>query len=245
MPDRPSRTLSFLREVSVIVLGVAIALGAQALYERGEDSERRRAILRGMRADLAADTASLRAMEGTLAMQRNAASKLLAAATPGRGAGSIERDSVVAYVRESILAPFGVKVSSSYEAMVAGGDIRLLRNAELRRKVVQYYTTPVFAMEEWLPFFLNGAYSDYVRALRAALGGVGYAELMSCPTRALAGGLDCIRLVDLPETAVILGAPGVVTGLSGIQVGGLTAGFLVEDARIAAAELLLLIDEVE
>ena len=74
---KATRPLAFAREVSVIVLGVLIALGAQAWYEARADAQRLSDYLSSLESDLQRDSAFFTRLHEALGDQVAAADRLL------------------------------------------------------------------------------------------------------------------------------------------------------------------------
>jgi len=124
-----------LGELSLIFIGVLLALAADDWRERQQQAESGRAALRAMLADLAADSAALVGVVSSYAADDTSGARLLANLSNER----FPSDSVEAY-----LAPFyqGTPYAPSragFTIAVQTGALQFIDNEELRLQLVSYF----------------------------------------------------------------------------------------------------------
>ena len=62
--------------------------------------------------------------------------------------------------------------------------------------MVEYYSTPLFRFDYWLPAFLDGPYAAYDRSVREAIGAAQYDLIMNCPVRAIEGSTERLEILE-------------------------------------------------
>lgn len=128
----------FLLELSVVVVGILIALGLDRTNEWRKDRAAEGAYLSALADDLAADTAALTRVIGTSRGHRDAARRVTShlnngrdgAADPGALAWDINYAGWVNYFTPSDFA---------YRELLSTGRLGLIRDAGLRRDILAYY----------------------------------------------------------------------------------------------------------
>lgn len=163
----------------MIVAGVTLALGADALYEVGRDRAERARILRALDSDLRLDSAAYAlAVGGALDMAAEAASALLALIEdPGRHMSGVELGTLV---RESILIPPGQKETTTFREITVTGSIGLIDDPALREALLRYYSRPFIGLpDEMWASYVSDISGSYERSLRQHMGS-GYLALQAC-----------------------------------------------------------------
>lgn len=163
----------------MIVAGVTLALGADALYEAGQDRAERARILGALDSDLRLDSlAYARAVGGSLDRAVEAAAALLALVEdPTRHLSGVELGTLI---RESILIPPGQKETVTFREITATGSIGLIDDPDLREALLRYYSRPFTGLpaEMWASY-ISDVSGPYERSLRQHMGS-GYLALQAC-----------------------------------------------------------------
>jgi hypothetical protein len=173
------RVRELLREVAVIVVGVSLALGADALYGIRQDRVELDRILGSIDADLRLDSLDYdRAVGRQLDLARDATSRLLALIEdPSADAANLE---VARLIRASVVTPSGNKESATYREITATGRIGLIRDPKLRTALLRYYSRSFTALPpEMLAAYRADISGEYERSLRRHMGSA-YVALMAC-----------------------------------------------------------------
>jgi hypothetical protein len=132
-----------LREFVVIVAGVLAALGAQAWWEQRQERENERRLRDAMRDD-SVSRADIDRLVRTLVAP--------GPLPPPERMRELFGGGVLA---SSAFTP----LTGSYAALLAGGDLRLVRTDSLRARIVEY-TALLDVEREMLRFFLSQAFGD-------------------------------------------------------------------------------------
>lgn len=163
----------------MIVAGVTLALGADALYDAGQDRSERAQILVALDSDLRLDSVAYAGAVGrTLDMGADAASALLALIEdPTQHMGSVELGMLV---RESVLFPSGLKESATFREMTSTGRLALIDDPALRESLLKYYSRPFSGLtSEMWDGYVSDVSGPYERSLRRHMGS-GYIGLQAC-----------------------------------------------------------------
>lgn len=123
----------FAAEFAVVVTGVLVALALQALYQRGQDHEREAEYIRQLTVELKQTKASMAFSDSLLAPTDMAGVKLLRAYR-----ATASEDSIKSWLAAFTAAGRGRPVIGTAEALVASGDLRLIRNDSLRIAIPIY-----------------------------------------------------------------------------------------------------------
>ena len=158
----------------MIVAGVSVALGADAMYDRYQDGLERVRILHSIRADLRLDSALYAAVLG---VERNGPARLLVLVDAADGAALVPAADAM---RESVYFPGGEKESATYREITASGTISLLEDEDLRESLLRYYagTFTGIPAQSWA-MYMTDVHGAYERSLRRHLGSA-YLDLVSC-----------------------------------------------------------------
>lgn len=127
-----------IREFFVIVAGVLAALGAQALWEGHQERELERDYLRQLAVDARENARRLNEAIAIDSSGVAAAARLmgfLERDTPG-----VPRDSIVQWIFTLGSAPDFQPVTGTHRALLETGDLRFVRDAQLRDALTSYAT---------------------------------------------------------------------------------------------------------
>lgn len=126
-----------LAEFFLIVAGVSVALGADALWEYRSELDREREYLEQIRADLTANIGSLEEALSSEAMTESAVQSAIDAVVSG---GPIAPDSVQLWLHERRGLSYADPrlLTGTIDALVNTGDLRLVRDASIRQGLVSY-----------------------------------------------------------------------------------------------------------
>ena len=227
-----------LREVAVIVVGVSVALGADAMYERQRDKAERDRILRSFRADLRLDSAEFASAFGPT---EGATSRLLAMID--NPSAVVDPIDLAAALRESIFYPGGLKEAATYREVTATGRISLIEDEALRGSLLRYYARSFTGLppEMWAAYVAD-VHGAYERTLRRHLGSA-FLELVQCRSRAT----DYEACLTPPSARIDLAAlradPDFVEGLVGMALWAGRFGNLIGRQRGLHEALVGLVDE--
>lgn len=123
----------FAAEFFVVVTGVLVALALQAFYERGQDGRRERAYLRQLATELRASEAIMVTADSFTADADRAGVMLLRTFR-----APAPRDSMLVWLNLVGRWAFHLPAIGTAEALVASGDLRLIRNDSLRAAIADY-----------------------------------------------------------------------------------------------------------
>ena len=134
-----SRIRRPLAEFLLIVAGVTVALGADSLWGLWQERVTEREYLGLLRADLDMNAVRLEAVIALEASQRAAAETAFRAVASGR---SIPPDSAHAWLfeRRGIFYSDPRVLTGSVTALISTGDLRLIRDAEIRQAIAAFET---------------------------------------------------------------------------------------------------------
>jgi hypothetical protein len=123
----------FAAEFLVVVTGVLVALAVQATYERNADRSRETAYLRQLAAELRATEATMASADSFTASGDRAGVMLLRSYR-----APAPRDSILIWLNAVGRFSFHLPVTGTAEALVASGDLRLIRDDSLRAAITAY-----------------------------------------------------------------------------------------------------------
>ena len=167
----------FAAEFMVVVTGVLVALGVQALYQYRRDLERERSYLEQIAADMR-ETQALMAGADSAARQRDRAAPLLLRSYR-TGAPA---DSIFKWLAGSTQSVGRDPVIGTAEALVNSGDLSLIRNDSIRLNIARYVTHVRERMN---------VYQDYSDMWRAGLTALSRrVDLIEVHRRAIGHGAD-------------------------------------------------------
>lgn len=174
------RTSQVGREIAIIVIGVSVALGADALYDRRQQNRERVRILQALVSDLQSDSVSYAA---ALADTRESDATKALLNYLDNPTAVLSRLDLARAVRESIIFSSGQKESATYRELTMTGRLSLIDDPALRKALLQYYSRPFIGIppEIWSGYLAN-VYYPYDASLRRHLG-ADYVGLMRCPVR--------------------------------------------------------------
>ena len=164
----PLRTVRIVAEILIIVVGVMIALTADALYQNGVERSMAEGYVARLEADLRADSALFESLLGGLSKQAAAVDSLVLIL----GDLSAEPDGsrVLRYLRETILLPFGSRARATFDDIVGSGRLALIEDDQLRIGLGRYYSAPIVRDQSGYDAYLNASYYPYLHQLTLALG---------------------------------------------------------------------------
>lgn len=125
-----------------MVTGVLVALALQAVYQHSEARKRERDYLRQMRAELRQTEASLLYSDSVLEANDHAGIMLVRAYRT-----NTPRDSILQWLAVFTAGGRGRPVLGTAEALVASGDLRLIRDDSLRAAIPTYIARTRNAVE--------------------------------------------------------------------------------------------------
>ena len=146
-----------LAEVSIIVVGVLIALGADAWRERRSEDRMAEEYRAALIDDLVADSVlyGILVDQGWFPTQAEAVDSLTAfLADPDR---EVEPVTLVQWWWGMVRLGVGSKASATFDDMRSSGRLSLIREPELRRALIDYYAFPI-----WVEDGAYGALRDFV-----------------------------------------------------------------------------------
>ena len=159
----------------MIVVGVSVALGADAMYERRQDGLERERILNSFRAELRLDSVHFSRVGS---ITEDATGRLLAIVDDPPD--TVDPIYLAAALRESFSFPSGLKETTTYREVTSTGRISLIENEELRETILRYYGRSFTGIpsEIWAAYFAD-VHGAYERVLRRHLG-TAFLEMQKC-----------------------------------------------------------------
>ena len=239
---RPGRLFG---EVSIIVVGVLIALAAEGAREDWIERRLVDSYIENLAADLRADSAEFEIMlgPGYLPAQREASDSLLSIlADPGREeSGAV----ILSYLRAQILLPFAKKRRATFEDLLGSGRISLIPDSDLRRDLVEYYSGPVATDQSGYEAYLATSFFPFNHHLMLRLGVGRYAAMASCspvvgmPDRAL----TCFEAASQGDELELLRSDEELSALVGAQI--FQQFFALDGMRAAHRDALALLQRLD
>jgi len=218
------------REVGVIVVGVLIALAADAAYGRLQDRHEADRYRRGFVQDLVRDSTHFSGNldDRFLPAQKNAVDSLIllvAVDTLVADAATVAR-----LIASSNMLPGGEKTRSTFDEIVAAGHLDLL-DATLRGDLTAYYSTPLLPHSAPYEAWLVAVRFPYLKELSLSLGPLRVQEIFRCEN----GSAGCYeRIADDDDLQLLRGSTEIRSLLPGM---GLLQYFALEPIA-AQAEFL-------
>jgi hypothetical protein len=165
------------REVAVIVVGVSVALGADAAYQGWQEGRERVRILESLHANLLLDADQFERGAASSARAQEATTALVAYM---EGDDELDPTAVARLVRTSVIFPSGVKESTTFREITATGRIALINDDQLREALLGYYARTFTGIlpAMWANYVSNVS-GAYERSLQRILG-AGYLPLFAC-----------------------------------------------------------------
>ena len=157
----------FAAEFLVVVTGVLIALAINAWWGNRQDAARERAYLRQLDADL---DESLRAFAREDSIQEAVSTPALLTVLGSWGSGTpFPADSIVHHSRRMFTGRVVQPTTGTAEALVATGDLTLIRNDSLRNAITAYLsaTETLVGFQARVAEQYNDAISRYIPAVGA------------------------------------------------------------------------------
>ena len=152
-----------LGELVIVALGVLIALWADQAMQARQDSSRAVGYLERLQTDIRADIRSLR-FSSNQARNRLAITRQVDAwlrdpdATP-------DPDSLVVKTHFAGVTFSPIISKYTIEELKSTGDLRLLRNEELKRQIADYYNQIGLQVEQWIGWGDEGITETYFREI--------------------------------------------------------------------------------
>ncbi len=141
-------------EVGLLALGVLLALGADAMMDARRERAEELEYLTALEEDFAVNLAMLRAQSDSAARRRDDGRRLLEVLAGPRG--TVEPDTLLALVAESLWIVDVNIVLGTYLDMVNSGDLRLIRSDELRVAMAEFV-----GMTEDIELLVQGAWRQW------------------------------------------------------------------------------------
>ena len=147
-----------LSELALIVIGVLIALAVNAWWSRRQDDARQRAYLRQLLVDVLGNEQDI---DRVLTQSRSATAALERLVDAFDAAGPLPPcDTLASLIRTSLTYSSADLRSGTYAAMMATGEVRLIRDDSLRAHVISYASEVEGAsarLEQWIPLMWDTA----------------------------------------------------------------------------------------
>lgn len=228
-----------VREVAVIVVGVSVALGADAMYGRRQDGVERERILNSFRADLRLDSVQFSRVGETT---RDATNRLLAVVD--HPSGDVDPIYLAAALRESFSFPSGLKETSTYREVTATGKISLIEDEGLRESILRYYGRSFSGIpsEIWTAYFAD-VHGAYERVLRRHLG-TGFLEMQECRMQSADYEACLAPIATRIDFAALRSDPGFSEGLVGMALWAGRFAVFIGGQRVLHEDLVDRLDEV-
>ena len=134
-----TRARWFAAEFLVIVTGVLVALALNAIYQKRQDRRNEITYLALLRRDIGSTTAQLREKVAFEAGQVETGLKAYRALSAA--AGTQDRAAVSANLSQLIDRRTMILRDATYQDLLSTGNLRLIRNRQLRDRIVDYYET--------------------------------------------------------------------------------------------------------
>jgi hypothetical protein len=214
---RRFRPLRVVAEVSIIVVGVLIALAAEGWREAASDRALTRTYLAGLSADLRLDSADyVRFLKPNyLPAQAVAADSLIVIL--GDSTVVVAPATTLRFLRELLYLLSATKSRATFDDMVSSGRLGLIDDPNLRGSLVQYYASSVVENPEAYQAYLNSSFFPFTQELTRVLGPVRFSQMASCDSRSGVGAesleayLGCFETAaDGDELQLLRGEPGLV-----------------------------------
>lgn len=168
--DWLGRTRWFAAEFLVVVTGVLVALAVQAWYQGISDRRNEHDYLRQLASDLRATETSMARVDSVSRRGEHAGTMLVRAFNDS----TLSRDSVLHWLAGMGGVTFRLPVMGTIEALIASGDLRLIRDDSLRAAIAAYLDetrslTDLYgkAMERW--YQGRGQLREFAEPFDAAL----------------------------------------------------------------------------
>ena len=149
----------FAAELIVVIVGVFIGLQVSNWNDARKDRDRAHSYLERIRADLESDIVNYQDRLGLWKEVSAYGGVGLTYARTGNMDGLTEWDLLLAFFQASQLAEFHT-TRSTYDELKSGGELRLIRDLELRNLLARYYTNADNPVLSERP-----AYREHVRGL--------------------------------------------------------------------------------
>lgn len=133
--ERGMRFPTFLREVLAVILGIVLALGADAWWEDRQEAERGRALRASIRAELEGDSVMRAALRTDAARGVAAMNRILVQI---HGSGEPDLDSIRADLQQAMSLTARAEGLETYGAALSSGEIRFLEAPGLERALSGY-----------------------------------------------------------------------------------------------------------
>lgn len=164
-------------EIGIIVVGVLLALGGEALLTRIAEQSDLELYRSGLRADLQSDSVQLALLLAPdyMPAQTAAVDSLLAfisdpeANPPG--------EVVLQHLVNATFVPSAEKTRATFDEMVGAGQLDLLELGEFRRRLVAYYNRPIVPS---LDAYGTSYHAPYVLELGRTMGIARYQAVIRC-----------------------------------------------------------------
>ena len=219
--QRRFRPLRVVAEVSIIVVGVLIALAAEGWREAASDRALTRTYVAGLSADLRLDSADyVRFLEPNyLPAQAVAADSLIVIL--GDPTVIAEPATVLRFLRELLYLPSATKGRATFDDLVSSGRLGLIEDPNLRGALVKYYAASVVENPEAYNAYLNSSYFPFTQELTRVLGPIRFTQMAYCDSRSGVGAespqayVDCFEAAaDGDELELLRGEPRLITLVS-------------------------------
>ncbi len=147
----------------IVVVGVYVGIEVSNWNDARQEEARAQEYLERLRADLAYDLQASTGRRAFWAQVIDYGEAAIGHSESGRLSDGSPNQTVLAYYQASQVDPWAA-VSTTYEEMKAAGELRLIRHAELRADLADYYYYAVNLQAQHLFQYLP-AYREYVRGV--------------------------------------------------------------------------------
>ncbi len=136
-PPSAGRFRRAATEFVLIVTGVSVALGAQSLWDFGQDRDAEREYLSQLQSDLAENQRRLR---DALELEEQQAAAAQAALNALAAGAEVPADSAQVWLmeRRGLFYSDPRPITGTFSALVETGDLRLIRDSEKRNAIISY-----------------------------------------------------------------------------------------------------------
>ena len=200
--SRSRGPIRILAEVSIIVVGVLIALAAEGWREAVSDRDLTDGYLAGLAADIRLDSAAYERFldPNYLPAQAVASDSLILIL--GDPTTVVAPATVLRFLREQLYLLSATKSRATFDDMVSSGRLGLIDDPDLRTALVRYYASSVVDNEPAYQAYLTSSFFPFTQELTRVLGPAQFTQVALCDFRSGVGAESREAYVACFESAV-------------------------------------------
>jgi hypothetical protein len=124
-------------EIIIVIIGITIAFSLNNWKEESQNKKLKRQYLESMRIDIEKEIQQLKQNDSSIIERINKIEKILSYTSVGKG----EPNQIFRYVFEVANTVTFDPVNSTYQTMINSGDMKLINDFHLRRKIEEHYNS--------------------------------------------------------------------------------------------------------